>query len=244
LQADNLIYSANRGAGVISGEVKPTPRSAILDNHKEEEMRQIIFGMLLALVVGLVGCATTPVETTSTTKPTMSNSELERAIKDKLATDSQLKAADIDVDADASRNEATLSGTVESQALRTKAVDLTKSAHAGLLVTDKIDVKPREISRTEYTEELAHTERERAKSYGETIGNTLDDAWIHAKIVTKLIGDPDTPERKINVDVVNNMVTLRGTVNSAEQKAEAERIAKSTEGVKGVKNMLQVKAGA
>ena len=207
-------------------------------------MRQIIFGMLLALVVGLAGCSTTPVETTSTTKPTMSNSELERAIKAKLETDSQLRAAGIDVDANVSRNEATLSGTVDSEALRTKAVELAKSAHAGLMVTDKIDVKPREISRSEYTEEMARGEREKAKGYGERIGDTLDDAWIHAKIVAKLIGDTKTPERKINVDVVNNMVTLRGAVNTDEQKAEAERIAKTTEGVKGVKNLLKVSKAA
>ena len=174
----------------------------------------------------------------------MSNSELERAIKAKLETDSMLKAADIDVDADVSRNEATLSGTVESEALRTKAVELAKSAHAGLMVTDKIDVKPRQVSRSEYTEEMAREEREKAKGYGDTVGDKLDDAWIHTKIVTKLIGDSKTPERKINVDVVNNVVTLRGTVNTAEQKAEAERIAKDTEGVKSVKNMLKVSAGA
>ena len=205
-------------------------------------MRQIIFGTILALMVGLVGCSTTPVETTSTTKPTMSNSDLEKAIKAKIETDSQLKAAGIDVDANASRNEATLSGTVESQALRMKAVDLAKSAHPGLLITDKINVKPREVSRADYTEQMGSREREKAKGYGERIGDSLDDAWIHTKIVAKLIGDPDTPERKINVDVVNNVVTLRGTVNTAEQKAEAERIAKSTEGVKSVKNMLKVSA--
>jgi hyperosmotically inducible protein len=207
-------------------------------------LRQIIFGLLLALIVGLAGCSTTPVETTSTTKPTMSNSELERAIKAKFETDSQLKAANLDVDADVSRNEATLSGTVESEALRTKAVDLAKSAHPGLMVTDKIDVKPREVSRSEYTEEMARGEREKAKGYGERVGDSLDDAWIHTKIVTKLIGDSKTPERKINVDVVNNVVTLRGTVNTDEQKAEAERIAKSTDGVKSVKNMLKVSKSA
>jgi osmotically-inducible protein OsmY len=60
------------------------------------------------------------------------------------------------------------------------------------------------------------------------------------KIVAKLIGDADTPERKINVDVVDNVVTLRGTVDSPQQKAEAERIAKETDGVKSVKNQLKV----
>jgi len=76
----------------------------------------------------------------------------------------------------------------------------------------------------------------------ETIGDTLDDAWIHTKIVAKLIANSKTPERKINVDVVKNAVTLRGTVESAEEKAEAERIAKETDGVQKVTNQLKVVA--
>jgi hypothetical protein len=55
-----------------------------------------------------------------------------------------------------------------------------------------------------------------------------------------LIGDADTPERKINVDVVDGAVTLRGTVDTAEAKSEAERIAKETDGVKKVTNQLKV----
>src|SRR5215471_18949907 len=85
--------------------------------------------------------------------------------------------------------------------------------------------------RGQYTEAQARQERARAKQNKETIGDTLDDAWIHTKIVAKLIGDTKTPERKINVDVVNNVVTLRGTVDTAEARAEAERVAKDTDGV-------------
>ena len=95
-----------------------------------------------------------------------------------------------------------------------------------------------------YSEEQAREERARAKESKETIGDTLDDAWIHAKIVAKLIGDTRTPERKINVDVVNNEVTLRGTVDTAEAKVEAERIAKETDGVKKVVNQLKVSPAA
>src|SRR6267142_4456062 len=91
-----------------------------------------------------------------------------------------------------------------------------------------------------YTEEQAREERERAKANKETIGQSLEDAWIHTKIVAKLIGDSKTPERKINVDVVNGDVTLRGEVDSADAKAEAERVAKETEGVKKVTNQLKV----
>jgi hypothetical protein len=91
-----------------------------------------------------------------------------------------------------------------------------------------------------YSEEQAREEREKAKANKETIGQSLEDAWIHTKIVAKLIGDADTPERKINVDVVDGAVTLRGTVDTAEAKSEAERIAKETDGVNKVTNQLKV----
>ena len=60
----------------------------------------------------------------------------------KLESDLQLKDAKLDVDADVDKNEVTISGTVRSQDLRTKAVELTKSVQTGLTVNDKIDVKP------------------------------------------------------------------------------------------------------
>lgn len=211
-------------------------------------MKNRLFILLLALAAGsLFGCERP--ETTSgpnaTASPTgtrtaMSDSDLENAIKSRFNNDAQLKAANLDVDADAGNNRATLSGTVESEALRMRAVDMAKAAHAGLVVTDKIDVKPREVSRAEYNEEYARQDRTRARERGDTVGDSLDDAWIHTKIVSKLIVNPDTPERKINVDVRNNTVTLRGNVATVDEKAEAERVAKSTDGVKRVVNQLKV----
>ena len=72
----------------------------------------------------------------------MSDSDLEKAVRAKLETDAALKEAKLDVDADADKNQVTLSGTVRSQEVREKAVELAKSAHSGLTVNDKIDVKP------------------------------------------------------------------------------------------------------
>ena len=103
---------------------------------------------------------------------------------------------------------------------------------------------PAPTATPKYTEEQAREERARAKENKETIGQSLDDAWIHTKIVAKLIGDSRTPERKINVDVVNGEVTLRGTVDTAEAKTAAERIAKETDGVKKVVNQLKVSPGS
>jgi osmotically-inducible protein OsmY len=72
----------------------------------------------------------------------MSDSDLEKVVRAKLESDAALKEAKLDVDADADKNEVTISGTVHSQEIRNKAVELAKSAHSGLTVNDKIDVKP------------------------------------------------------------------------------------------------------
>ena len=70
----------------------------------------------------------------------MSNSDLEEAVKAKLRMEEQLRTANLDVDANADKNEVTISGTVQSQQQRNTAIQLAKSA--GVTVNDKIDVKP------------------------------------------------------------------------------------------------------
>jgi osmotically-inducible protein OsmY len=67
--------------------------------------------------------------------------ELERRIRATIETDERLKAA-IDVIAVSAKNEATLSGTVSSTAAHDKALQLARSALAGLTVNDKIAIKP------------------------------------------------------------------------------------------------------
>jgi len=111
------------------------------------------------------------------------------------------------------------------------------NANTGTITTR---TQPTATPTPRYTEEQAREERERAKANKETVGQSLDDAWIHTKIVAKLIGDTQTPERKINVDVVEGAVTLRGEIDTVGAKAEAERVAKETDGVKKVTNQLKV----
>ena len=206
-------------------------------------MKKILGLSMVLLVLGcLSACTQTNQQaiTESQTKAKISDSDLETRIKARFSANPELAAANLDVDAEVERGEVTISGTLGSQALRTEAVDAAKSTYPGLVVNDKIDVKPAELARAEYTEELAIEERTKARELGESIGKTLDDAWIHMKIVSQLIGNSTTPERKINVDVVNNLVTLRGAVDSEEQRTEAERVVKNTEGVKSVQNRLKI----
>lgn len=209
-------------------------------------MRKVLCGSLIIVTLSLIGVACNSSNQTSSaeSRPKVTDADIENAIKTKWNMDAAIKAAGLSCDAEAEHNSVTVSGMVETEALRTRAVELARSAQPGVLVTDKIVVKPRELSRAEYTEEFAKRERERAKELGEKLGNSLDDAWIHTKIVAQLISTAATPQRKINVDVVDNVVTLRGAVNSAEQKAEAERIAKATEGVKRVINQLKLDKNA
>ena len=204
-------------------------------------MKQLILAGLLAFLI-LPGCSSDRETSTQAAREParMSDSDLKNKIENQMKSDPKLRDADLSVSADVDRNEATLSGTVATEEMRTRAVEMARSANPGLTVNDKIDVKPRETTRSEYTPEMAREEVARARTHKETVGGTVDDAWIHSKLVAQLIADKDTPERKINVDVTNNVVTLRGTVESMEQKQEAERVAKQTDGVKSVRNMLKV----
>jgi len=199
---------------------------------------------LSLLAVGLLlagGCGQS--DTAKTTSPDalpLTDSDLASNIKAKLNTDEALSRANLDVDAHASENRATISGTVPTEAMRTRAVDLAQSAKSGLTLDVKIDVKPPDVARNEWTEEYSQTASKRAKDAGDTVSETLDDTWIHTKIVSKLIGSSAVPERKINVDVDKKVVTLRGTVSTQAEKTEAARIAQDTEGVVRVVNQLKV----
>lgn len=102
----------------------------------------------------------------------------------------------------------------------------------------KVEVARGEISRQESTSGTATEEWRRAKK--EPVGSQLKDAWIHGKIVAKLIASSKVQERTIDVDVVNSNVTLRGKVQNAAQKREAERVAKDTGGVNRVNNQIEV----
>jgi uncharacterized protein YaiL (DUF2058 family) len=73
--------------------------------------------------------------------PSSANAKLEKSVKAKFDSDEQLKSANLNVVADVTKNEVTLSGTVDSEAMRAKAVDLAKSAQVGVIVTDRISVK-------------------------------------------------------------------------------------------------------
>jgi hyperosmotically inducible periplasmic protein len=68
----------------------------------------------------------------------------------------------------------------------------------------------------------------------------VKDPWITAKAKIDLMTTDGLRTGDLNVDTVNGVVTLHGHVPSAMQKERAETVAKSVNGVKSVKNLLQV----
>lgn len=96
-------------------------------------------------------------------------------------------------------------------------------------------------TRAEYEANKERYNRE-AKESGRTVGTGLNDGWLWVKTRFDLAAADDLRDSTINVDVDKGVVTLTGTVASAAQKTRAEAVAKSVEGVTGVKNMLKVQA--
>jgi osmotically-inducible protein OsmY len=204
---------------------------------------RILTTVAVSAAIVLVGCSNTSTNANTSQNAAQANSDLEQSVKTKLAADPKTADAKIDVSANTDQNQITLSGTVYSEEARNEAVNDTKDAKPGAVITDKIEVKPSEIPKNAYTEDMAQKAREQAKAAGDKLGASLNDAWIHTKIAGKLLVDTGAHARTVNIDVVSGVVTLRGTVNSPEAKAEAARIAMDTDGVKKVNNFLRVRAG-
>jgi hyperosmotically inducible protein len=75
---------------------------------------------------------------------------------------------------------------------------------------------------------------------GRTLGENIDDTNLTAAVKTQLARDKVSSLTRIDVDSNSGVVSLNGTVESAEQKSRAEQITRSVGGVRNVLNNLQV----
>ena len=75
-----------------------------------------------------------------------------------------------------------------------------------------------------------------------SVGEYTDDKITLSKVKTALIDDETADAKEINVEVNKGIVQLNGFVDTEKEKAQAEKVAKSVEGVKGVQNNLAIKS--
>ena len=69
-----------------------------------------------------------------------------------------------------------------------------------------------------------------------------DDDLIFDQVRQKLNNDPDVKGAKLQIDVKDGVVTLKGSVASEKYKAKAEKLTRKVAGVKDVVNQLTVDA--
>lgn len=190
------------------------------------------------------------------------------AVKSRLAADDTVKAAQIDVDTQ--DGVVTLSGTVESQMVKDRAVQLARETDGVTSVDDRLTVNPAlagaapiyepEPGAADRAQGTAGSASDKAGDAAEKIGEAaratgeaasqavkdatpvVADAGITAAVKTRLLADPDVAGLRIDVDTKGKVVTLTGTVKAAAQIAEAEKIARETPGVVRVINNLKVGA--
>ena len=84
-------------------------------------------------------------------------------------------------------------------------------------------------------------QQEQKQSNTEWVKDGAKNAGLTGRVKTALANDVGLKTLIINVDSDGGMVTLRGSVDSADTKSRAEQVVKKVDGVKSVKNELRVK---
>lgn len=123
------------------------------------------------------------------------------------------------------------------------AADKTKEVAADVkkAVSDKLTewkLTPADIKAD--LEQGGRVVRSKASAAGEKIGEATDNARIVTVINAKLVGDSQLSALKINVDADQGVVTLKGTVSSADLIGKAMLLALDTDGVRQVVSLLTV----
>jgi hyperosmotically inducible protein len=204
-----------------------------------------------ALAMLMAGAAPVAASQVSTIK----DGWLVMKVHSEMVDEDVLSGSNIDVDV--KDGVVTLQGTVPSEAARARALAVAKANDGVKNVVDQLKVAPARGSNMAGKADRAGDRAERAgdrvaaageRTADKTVsatkktGRAIDDGWIKSKIYAQYMADWNTvlDDSDIDIDVDNNVVTLNGTVKSAEAKAKAVATAKATDGVKSVRDNLKV----
>jgi hyperosmotically inducible protein len=180
----------------------------------------------------------------------------------KMAADELVKAYQIDVDT--RERVVTLSGSVETQEVRERAVLLARSTDGVAAVVDNLSVgsaptgatgarervpEPRGTGQVEgaardvgraIDDQLDAAQRRASEAAG-TAGGVISDAALTAAVKARFLADPDISGLKIDVDTAQGVVMLSGVLRSNAERQRALSVARETTGVRSVVDELQVR---
>jgi hyperosmotically inducible periplasmic protein len=100
------------------------------------------------------------------------------------------------------------------------------------------------VDKTDKASDKMDKATDKVKETTGEVKGAVSDSWLTSKTKIALFADDRVKGRDVRIETVKGEVYLRGKVDSEEAKTAAAEIAKSVEGVKGVKNDLQVVAPA
>lgn len=138
-------------------------------------------------------------------------------VKSALLADPDVKSFDLKVET--RKGEVLLSGFVSNQAQIDRAIAIARGVPGVMVVTNKMDLKEGTAS----------------------VGNTVDDGIITAKIKSALLSDPNIKSFDIAVVTRKGEAQLSGFVDNQTQIDRASEIARTIEGVTSVANEMSVK---
>jgi osmotically-inducible protein OsmY len=78
----------------------------------------------------------------------------------------------------------------------------------------------------------------------QSAGAYASDSSITAKVKAKFVEDPVVSAMRLNVDTMNGVVQVSGFAKSAEEERRALQLARSVEGVKSVRDSIEVRPAA
>jgi hyperosmotically inducible protein len=134
----------------------------------------------------------------------------------------QADLKDVTVDEDRDKNTITLGGTVHSENAKQQAAEVAKAAARNRIIANEVAVRP------------VGTESE-----AKTISSNLDSG-IEKNFKAALVSK-DLDKQHIRFDAKNGVLTLKGRVDTPEQRQEAQQIAARVPNVQQVLNEIEVK---
>ena len=203
--------------------------NAFSDLIRPNVIRTVIFsGAALILVSGCdslltdtraTAPATTPVTTPVTTSvgTEIDDGIVTAKVKSALLADPDIKSFDLKVET--RKGEVMLSGFVGNQAQVDRAILVARGVEGVKAVANKMDLK----------------------QGAATVGNTVDDGIITAKVKSALLVDPSIKSFDIAVVTRKSEAQLSGFVDNQTQIDHATALARAVDGVKSVASEMSVK---
>ena len=160
--------------------------------------------------------------------------ELQRQVETVLKRDQALAGSDIEVKS-VNNGTIVLAGEAKTLSAHRRALEDARSVQGARRVASEIK-SPNTLA----DEEIYADTPEGAAGQRSGMAQAASDTWTTTKVKMRLLADPGLSPMSINVDTRNGIVTLFGTVGTADVKQKAEAETKKVKGVQRVENELQV----